>query len=73
LENRVLRKIFECKKYEVMGEWQRLHEGIHDLWLSPNIAQVDEIKEIEMGGACGTLVGKPEETVLFGSLGVDRL
>jgi hypothetical protein len=37
-ENRVLRRIFELKRDEVMGEWRKLHnEELHDLYSSPSI------------------------------------
>jgi hypothetical protein len=37
-ENRVLRRIFGPKRYEVTEEWRRLHnEKLYDLYSSPNI------------------------------------
>jgi hypothetical protein len=40
-ENRVLRKIFGDKRFEVTGEWRRLHnEEINDVYCSPNIIRV---------------------------------
>jgi hypothetical protein len=34
-ENRVLRKVFEPKSEEVLGDWRKLHnEGLHYLCLS---------------------------------------
>jgi hypothetical protein len=40
-ENRVLRKIFGCKRDEVTGEWRRLTSEEHyDLYSSPHILQV---------------------------------
>jgi len=38
-ENRVLR-IFGSKRDEVIREWRRLHEELHDLYCSPNITWV---------------------------------
>jgi hypothetical protein len=35
-ENRILRRIFEPKRDEVMGEWRKLHnEELHNLYSSP--------------------------------------
>ena len=40
-ENVVLRRIFEPGRYEVTGEWRRLHnEELNDLYSSPNIVRV---------------------------------
>ena len=37
LEKRVLRRIFELKRNEVLGEWVKLHvEELNDLYSSPN-------------------------------------
>jgi len=39
--NRVLRRIFGPKRYEVTGGWRRLHnEELNDLYSSPNIVRV---------------------------------
>jgi hypothetical protein len=39
-ENRVLRRIFGCKRDEVMGEWRKLHnEELHNLYSSQNITR----------------------------------
>ena len=36
-ENRVLRRIFGCKRNEVTGEWRRLHNNkLYALYFSPN-------------------------------------
>jgi len=46
-ENRVLRRIFSCKKVEVAGGWRRLHnEERHNL----NSSRVKD----EMGRGCST-------------------
>jgi hypothetical protein len=65
-ENRVLRRIFGPKRYEVVGEWRKLHsEELHNLCSSPDI-----IRRMRWAGlvACmrqernvyKVLVGKPE-------------
>jgi hypothetical protein len=70
-ENRVLRRIFGPKRYEVMGEWRKLHNGeLHILYSSPDI--ISQIKSRKMRwvrhvarmgkgrNLCRILVGKPE-------------
>jgi hypothetical protein len=40
-ENRVLRRIFEPKRDEVMGGWRKLHyKELHDLYSSPSIIRM---------------------------------
>ena len=40
-ENRVLRRIFRPKRYEVTGEWRKLHnDELSDLYSSANIFRV---------------------------------
>jgi len=40
-ENRLLRRIFGPKRYEVTGEWRKLHkEELNDLYSSPKIVWV---------------------------------
>ena len=40
-ENMVLRTIFGPRRYEIPGEWMRLHnEELNDLYSSPNIVRV---------------------------------
>jgi hypothetical protein len=70
-ENRVLRRIFGPKRYEVTGEWRKLHsEELHNLYLSPDI--IRQVNSRRMGWArhvarmgeerkmYKVLVGKPE-------------
>jgi len=70
-ENRVLRRIFGSNRYEVKGEWRKLHnEELNDLYCSPNILRVIKSRRMRWVGrvAClgeGTavyrvLVGKPQ-------------
>jgi hypothetical protein len=39
-ENMVLRRIFVPKRYEVMGEWRKLLNELHDFYSSPNIIRI---------------------------------
>ena len=40
-ESKVLRRVFGPKRYEVIGEWRKLHnEELNDLYSSPNIVRV---------------------------------
>ena len=70
-ENMVLRRIFGPRRYEVTGEWRRLHnEELSDLYSSPNTVRVTKSRGmrwaghvVRMGeerGVYRVLVGKPE-------------
>jgi hypothetical protein len=72
-ENKVLRRISVPKRYEVTGEWRRLHnKELYALYSSPNIIRVIKSRTLRwaghvarMGarrGAYRALVGKPEGT-----------
>jgi hypothetical protein len=51
LENRLLRRIFGCKRDEVIGEWRKLHnEELHDLYSSPNIVRVIKSRRMRWVG-----------------------
>jgi hypothetical protein len=40
-ENRMLRRIFQPKRDEIIGGWRKLHnEGLHNLYSSPNIIRM---------------------------------
>jgi hypothetical protein len=76
-EHRVLRRIFGTKRYEVTGEWRKLHnEELNGLYSSPNIGWVTKLRKMRwvghvanMGyrrGAYRVLVGKPERKRPFG-------
>jgi hypothetical protein len=56
-ENRVRRRIFLPKRYEVMGGWkQQDNEELHKLYSSPNTIKRSS-QEDEIGRACGTKEG----------------
>jgi hypothetical protein len=40
-ENRVLRRIFGPKRYEVTGDWRKLHnEELHKVYSSPSVIRM---------------------------------
>jgi len=46
LDNRVLRKIFRPKRYEVTGKWRRIHsEELHEQYNSPNVTGLKNSKK----------------------------
>jgi hypothetical protein len=54
-ENKVLRRIFGPKRDEVTGGWRKLHnEELCDLYSSPSIIRMIQVKEDEMGRPCNT-------------------
>jgi hypothetical protein len=45
--NRVLRRIFGSKRYEMTGDWRKLHnEELNKLYASPNIIRMIESRRI---------------------------
>jgi hypothetical protein len=47
----VLRRIFGPRRYEVTGEWRRLHkEDLNDLYSSPNIVRVIKSRRMRWAG-----------------------
>ena len=69
-ENMVLRRIFGPGRYEVTGEWRRMHkEELNDLYSSPNIVLVIKSRRLrwaahvalmgEEKGVYRVLLGKP--------------
>jgi hypothetical protein len=70
-ENRVLRRIFEPRRGEIIRGLRKLHnEELRNLYSSPKYNLNDQVKNDKMGRACGThgerrnayrvLVGNPE-------------
>jgi hypothetical protein len=66
----VLRRIFGPKRYEVMGDWRKLHnEELRNLYSSPNIIRMIKSRRMRLVGhvarvgekrnAYRILVGKP--------------
>jgi hypothetical protein len=49
-ENRVLRRIFGPKRDEVTGEWRKLHNELHSLYLSPNIIRQIKSRRMRWAG-----------------------
>jgi hypothetical protein len=52
-ESRVLRRIIGSQRDEV-------EEEFHNLYSSPNITRIDQVKKNELGGACSTNEGEEE-------------
>jgi hypothetical protein len=57
-ENRVLRRIFGPQRDGVIGGWRKLHNEELLLFIKYNYKY--QVKEDEVGGACGTNGGKEE-------------
>jgi hypothetical protein len=49
--NRVLRRIFGPKRYEVKGDWRKLHSGeLHNLYSSPDISRQIKSRRMRWAG-----------------------
>ena len=81
-ENMVLRRIFGPRRYELTGEWRRLHnEELNDLYCSPNIVWVIKSRRMRLAGnvarmgeergCIGSWWGNRREGDRWGDLGVD--
>jgi len=81
-ENRVLRRIFEPKRDEVIGEWRKLlNEELNDLYCSQNIMRVIKSRRMRWAGHVArmgegkgvfkVLVGKPKGKRPLGRPGAD--
>jgi hypothetical protein len=47
----VLRRIFECKREEVVGAWRRLYnEELHNLYILPNVIRVIKSRRMRWVG-----------------------
>jgi hypothetical protein len=56
-ENRVLRRIFGPKRYEVTGEWRKLYGGVlNDLYSSRNIIRVVKSRRMRRAGHVARMV-----------------
>jgi hypothetical protein len=77
----VLRIIFGPKKDEVIWEWRKHNEKLHDLYSSPNILRVIKSRRMRwtghvarMGegrGVYRVLAGKPEGKIPLGDPSID--
>jgi hypothetical protein len=66
-ENRVLRKIFGCKRDEMIGEWRRLtNEEPYNLYSSPNIIWVIIQRRIKWAGHVARVNGQERYIQRFG-------
>jgi hypothetical protein len=72
-ENRALTRIFVPKRYEVIGEWRKLHKvELNDVFYSPYIIRVTRSRRLgwmgyaaltgERRGVHKVLTGKPQGT-----------
>jgi hypothetical protein len=78
-ENRVLRRIYEQKRDKMTGGWKKLHEKLHNTYLSPNIIRI--IRRMRLAGYIAGGRGEMHTKLWLGSLkerdhsedkGVDR-
>jgi hypothetical protein len=70
-ENKVLRRIFGPKRFEVMREWRKLHnEELCNLYSPPSIIRIIKSRRMRLMGerrnAPRLLVGKPKGKRLLG-------
>jgi hypothetical protein len=67
-ENRVLRRVFGCKRDKVTGEWRKLHnDKPRDLYSLPNIVQVVKSKRMRWAGHVARMrEGRVVQRVLVG-------
>jgi hypothetical protein len=64
LENKVLRKIFEPKRDEVMGGWRKLrNEELHNLYPLPSIIRMIKSRRMRWMGLVAQMGSGGEEFV----------
>jgi hypothetical protein len=73
-ENRVLRRLFGCKREDVVGGWRRLHsEGLQNLYGSPNIIiRVIKSRRMRWAGNIARMGERNAYKMLIGEPGVRR-
>jgi hypothetical protein len=73
-ENRVLRRIFELKRDEVIGGWRKLHnEELHKLYYSPSIIRVVKSRRMRYVGHVARIREKRNaHRILVGKAGRKR-
>jgi len=65
--NMVVRRTYGTKRKEETGNWQKLYnEEHHDLHSSTNINEQIQVKEDDMGRACGMNAGNDQCIQGFG-------
>jgi hypothetical protein len=69
-ENRALRRIFGPKRYEVMGEWRKMHNGeLRNLYSSPDIIRQIKSRRLRWVGHVACMgEGRNMYSVLMGKL-----
>jgi len=66
-KNRVLRRIFGPRRYEVTEEWRKLHnEELNDLYSSPNIVLVIKQRRMRWAGHVARMGGEGRRVQGFG-------
>jgi hypothetical protein len=60
-EYRVLRKVFEPKRDEVIGGWRKLHnEELRNLYCSPSIIRIIKSRRLRWAGHVACMGGEEE-------------
>ena len=67
-ENRLFRRVFGPKRYEVTGQWRKLHnEELSDRYFLPNIVRVVKSRRMRWPGHVARMVeGRGVQRVLVG-------